>query len=137
MSQLSVLANALAPYAVSLLGTVLCLLLSRLTAAATAKLKDQRAIAILEKLDHLAEDVVLEAQQVTVEKIKATSNNGRLDRATAEEVRDAVLLKLKQHLAPAGIQSAVKALGLPDEAALDELLRTKVEAWVASAKLAA
>ena len=126
------LLDSLAPYAVSLLGTVLCLALTKLTALAAAKLKDQRAVAVLERLDHLAEDVVLEAQQVTVDKIK--SGGGKLDRTTAEEVRDAVLGKLKQHLSPDGVKSAMQALGLPDEAALDALLKTKVEAWVASQK---
>lgn len=131
---MSQLAASVAPYALTLLGTVLCLLLSRLTAVATSKLKDQRAVAFLERLDHLAEDVVLEAQQVTVDKIKAASVDGKLDRTTADGVRADVITKLKQHLAPQGVQDALAALGLPDESSLDSLLKTKVEAWVGSMK---
>lgn len=131
---MSQIVSTVAPYVVTLLGTVLCLLLSRLTSVATSKLKDQRAVTFLERLDHLAEDVVLEAQQVSVDKIKAASIDGKLDRATADGIRAEVLAKLKQHLTPDGVKAAMQALGLPDEAALDALLKTKVEAWVASLK---
>lgn len=131
---MSPILQALAPSAVSLLGAVLCLMLSRLTALATSKLKNERAVAFLERLDHLAEDVVLEANQVAVAKIKAVSDGGKLDSSTARGVRDEVLAKLKLHLSPSGVRDAMKALGLPDEESLDSLLKSKIEAQVVNAR---
>lgn len=123
-----------APTLATLAATLLCGLLSYLTTLLASKLKSDRAKSILERLDHLAEDVVLEANQTAVDKIKAASVSGQLDRETAYQIRDEVLEKLKAHITPAGLEAAKKQLGLPDQKALDLLLKTKIEAWVSTLK---
>ncbi len=122
----------LAPALATALFTFVVALVGLAADALRKKLKSESALNVLSRLEHLATDVVLEAQQTTVDDLKAVSKDGLLKVSDAQQIASDVLSKLKLHLGEQGIKEATKALGLPGEAHLDSILKAKIEASVAS-----
>ncbi len=123
--------SSLAPTLATALFTVVAALIGLAADALRKKLKSERALNVLDKLEHLTTDVVIEAEQTTVADLKAV-NTGPLTAEDGKQVAADVLAKLKTHLGAAGIKDAVAALGLPSESQLDSVLSSKIEATVAS-----
>lgn len=122
--------DQLTPYLVGLVSTILVALVSSATLALRKKLNSDRANAILDRFDALAADVVLEAEQTVVARLKSASASGtKLSRTDASDIADTVLDKLKSHVGPQGAAEAMKVLGI-DRNQLNSMLSSKIEASV-------
>lgn len=118
-----------APALATLLAALLVSLMTLATNQLRLKFKGERTLGILDRIDHLAQDVVEELKQTVVDGMKAANSDGKITAEEADAVRAAALMKLKSHLGPAVIADLMKLSGFT-ESDLDLLLKTKIEAQV-------
>jgi hypothetical protein len=90
---------------------------------------------LLERLGKAADMVVLEVEQVYVDRIKAARGDGQLTEAEAKEARLLALGKLKDYLGSKGLELLGFVLGV-SSSTLGDLRSTAVEASVAKLTLA-
>jgi hypothetical protein len=90
--------------------------------------------AVLLRLNDAVFDLVGEMAQTMLS--DARDSDGKLPVDVAKKARDDVLAKLKEQLGPTGVAKAREVLGV-DDAALERILVSKIEAAVAELKSAA
>jgi len=116
-----------------LLGPVLLAGLSWLSVKAaqliSVKVKNEQLKAVLLRLDDVVLAAVREAQQVLVDKLKATSADGTLTHDQGAQAKQVALDSAKSQLGATGLAEVGKTFGL-ESAAVDKLLSTRVEATV-------
>jgi len=116
-----------------LLGPVLLAGLSWLSVKAaqliSVKVKNEQLKAVLLRLDDVILAAVREAQQVLVDKLKATSADGALTPDQRTQAKQAAIDSAKSQLGATGLAEVGKTFGL-ESAAVDKLLSTRVEATV-------
>jgi len=91
--------------------------------------KNEQLKAVLLRLDDVVLAAVREAQQVLVDKLKATSADGALTPDQRTQAKQAALDSAKSQLGATGLAEVSKTFGL-ESAAVDKLLSTRVEAAV-------
>jgi hypothetical protein len=94
-----------------------------------AKVKNEYLKGVLVRLDDAVVAAVKEAQQVTVEAIKAASADGEITEAEQVEIKAKVCAVVKSHLGTKGLGELAKVLGL-DDGSLSSLIGSKIEAAV-------
>ncbi len=117
--------------ALSLLAALLAFAVQKVTGSVTAKLESQRAREMLLRLSEQASDVVHELEQTWAGHLRAAAADGKLEESEVRELKDAALANLRAYLGERGRTEALKILGFKDEAELEALLRSKLEAEVA------
>jgi hypothetical protein len=118
--------NALIPFIV----TLLTVLIGAATQALRGKLQSERARDVLQRLSEQASDVVHELEQTWAGKLREAANDGKIDATEVADLKAAALANFKAYLGERGKSDALKVLGFKDEAELDALLRSKLEAEV-------
>lgn len=119
--------------------TLITIAIGAITRSVQAKIQDERARDMLQRLSEQASDVVHELEQTLAGQLRDAAADGKLDASEVVELKDAALGNLKAYLGERGKADALKVLGFKDEAELEALLRGKLEAEVAKlrAKLGA
>jgi len=101
-----------------------------------AKVKNEYLKGALVRLNDAVLAAVKEAQQVAVGGLKAANADGKITAEEKAKIKDDVLAVVRSHLGMKGLAEIAKVLGL-DNAAMESLLSSKVEAAVYDVKAAA
>ncbi len=107
----------------------LTLVAARLAQLISARVKNEYLRGVLLRLDDAVMTVVREVNQVTVQSIKASSPDGRLDPGVGDTIKATALQTVKAHLGAKGLVELGRVLGL-DGKAVDRLIGTRIEATV-------
>lgn len=128
MSQtfLDILSDAVAKYGASVIGLIFTGILGWI---GRTFLKDHLATKFLVRVTAEAKDVVLEVAQTYREEIRAGRADGFLTQEERAKAFTMAMAKLKSNLGPKLLERATRVLGY-DDAGLNDLLTTKVEAQV-------
>jgi hypothetical protein len=110
--------------------SVISLAAVKLLQLINAHVKNATAQGILGRLDSLAEGIVRETLQTTVDAAKAANANGKLPTDVALAARDAAVTKLKGTLGAEGLADIEKVLGVEGDDAIGKFLITTIEAKV-------
>ena len=100
-----------------------------LSAWIKAKVRNEQANGVLDRLSQLAFQVVQEVQQTIVSALP-----DKADKAALRAARDQALATLKSHLSQKGVDELMSVLGLKDDDAVSRLLISYVESAVLSMK---
>jgi hypothetical protein len=94
-----------------------------------AKTKIEHITRVLQLLDNVVLAAARQVQQVLVDKLKATSLDGRLTVEQGAEAKQAALASVRSQLGPRGVADVANTLGLePGE--VDPMLGARIEAAV-------
>jgi hypothetical protein len=102
---------------------------AKLPALIHARVKNESAAGVLDRLSTLAFAVVTEVQQTIVSGL-----GDKADGATLKAARDQAIATVKAHLGDKGIKEATKVLGLKDDDAITKLIVTFIESAVHNLK---
>ena len=115
-----------------ILFALLLLAAKRVEVLILKNVRNTEAQAVLLRLNDAVFDLVGEMSQVVLSDVRDSA--GKLPAGVAKRARDDVLAKLREQLGPDGVQKAREVLGV-DDAALEKLLVSKIEAAVAQLKV--
>jgi hypothetical protein len=94
-----------------------------------AKVKNEYVRGVLVRLEDTVMTVVREIQQVSVDTLKSSSPDGKLNPEVKAMLKRSALTVIKQHLGSQGVADVARVLGLDSEG-VDRLIGTRIEATV-------
>ena len=108
---------------------------AKLSQLINARVHNERLRNMLTRLDDTVFAVIRELQQVTVERLKAATPDGKLTPEARDMVKTAALTAIREQLGAKGLSELSRVLGISSQS-IDNVLVTHIESAVLALKQA-